>query len=207
MLTPKQQAVLDHVQDRHERDGVFPSIREIQAHFGFASPFAVTRHLRALEVKGALHRQPGKARAFTTPDRPRPDRSRSLREIPLYGTIPAGLPVDAVQTPDEMITVDPAALGLPPRAPIFALRVRGDSMIDAHIVDGDTVFLTPGEPRPGQIVAALIDGESTLKTFLRQRGRPFLRAANVRYPDLIPAAELLIQGIMVGLLRRVSFSA
>jgi repressor LexA len=75
-------------------------------------------------------------------------------------------------------------------------------MTGAHIVEGDVVFLTPREPRPREIVAALIDGESTLKRFLVQHGQAFLRAENPRYPDLIPVSELLIQGVMVGLLRR-----
>ena len=88
-----------------------------------------------------------------------------------------------------------------PSAKLFALRVRGDSMIGANIVENDVVFLTPREPRPRDIVAALIDGESTLKRFLTQRGRAFLRAENPRYPDLLPASELIIQGVMVGLLR------
>jgi repressor LexA len=74
-------------------------------------------------------------------------------------------------------------------------------MIGANIVEDDIVFLTPREPRPRDIVAALIDGESTLKRFLIQRGRAFLRAENPRYPDLLPAMELVIQGVMVGLLR------
>ena len=99
-------------------------------------------------------------------------------------------------------SVDAASLGVSARARLFALRVRGDSMTGAHILDGDTVFLTPRDPRPGAIVAALIDGESTLKRFLVQRGRPFLRAENPRYPDLLPATELIIQGVMVGLLRQ-----
>jgi repressor LexA len=77
-------------------------------------------------------------------------------------------------------------------------------MIDAGILDRDVVFLTPSEAHPHDIVAALIDGESTLKRFLVQRGRPFLRAENPRYPDLLPATELVIQGVMVGLLRALT---
>ena len=92
-------------------------------------------------------------------------------------------------------------LGVHAASPLFALRVRGDSMMGAGILDQDVVFLTPREPRPREIVAALIDGESTLKRYLLQRGRPFLRAENPRYPDLLPAEELVIQGVMVGLLR------
>ena len=116
--------------------------------------------------------------------------------------IGASLPVDATQEPEGHVSIDPAALGVRSGATLFALRVRGDSMVDAGILDRDTVFLTPRDPRPGAIVAALIDGESTLKRFLVQRGRPFLRAENPRYPDLLPATELIIQGVMVGLLRQ-----
>lgn len=201
MLTDRQQAVLDFVHAHREQHDVFPTLREIQAHFGFASPFAVTRHLQALEKKGVLTRQPGKARAFTTPER----LSRTpLLQIPVFGVIPAGLPAANAQylEPDETVSVDAASLGLRRNARLFGLRVRGDSMIGANILEDDIVFLSPREPTPGQIVAALIDGESTLKRFLQKRGRPFLRAENPRYPDLLPATELIIQGVMVGLLRR-----
>lgn len=198
MLTARQQEVLDYVVGHQQEHGHFPSLREIQAHFGFASPFAVTRHLQALDKKGVLQREPGKARAFLTPTL---TRTTDFISVPLYGTIPAGLPVAAEQEPDAHIAVDPTALGVRRTAQLFALRVRGDSMTGAHILDGDTVFITPKQPRPGDIVAALIDGESTLKRFLVQHGRAFLRAENPRYPDLLPVAELIIQGVMVGLLR------
>ncbi len=216
MVTEKQQAVLDFIQAHHRQHAHHPTIREIQAHFGFASPFAVTRHLRALEQKGLLQRVAGKARAFIEPQakrRAHPSTSRppsltdttaslgALTRVPLYGVIPAGLPTANEQEPDGFVTFDTATFGLTRNARLFALRVRGDSMIGANIVDGDTVFLTPREPHPRDIVAALIDGESTLKRFLVERGQPFLRAENPRYPDLLPADELVIQGVMVGLLR------
>jgi repressor LexA len=199
MLTTRQKAVLDYVQAHQRQQGHYPTLREIQAHFGFASPFAATRHLRALAAKGALQRVAGKARAFLTPAAA---RRSPLVEIPLYGVIPAGLPTAAEQEPDGYVAVDAASLGVRANARLFALRVRGDSMTGANILDGDTVFVVPREPRSGDIVAALIDGESTLKRFLLQRGHPFLRAENPRYPDLLPAAELVVQGVMVGLLRR-----
>jgi repressor LexA len=203
MLTDRQQQVLDFVHDHHARQGVFPTLREIQAHFGFASPFAVTRHLDALRRKGVLQRQPGKARAFSSPSIA---RRGPLLQVPLYGVIPAGLPAaneEAVE-PESYVSVDATALGLRATAKLFALRVRGDSMTGANILDGDVVFVIPREPLPGQIVAALIDGESTLKRFLVEKGHAFLRAENPRYPDLLPAAELVIQGVMVGLLRRIA---
>jgi repressor LexA len=198
-LTDRQQQVLDFIYAHHRQHGVAPSIREIQAHFGLASPFGIQRHLAALTEKGVLRRLDGKARGLLPQSHP---RRGALAEIPLYGTIPAGLAVDAVQEePDTYISVDTMSLGVRPNTKLFALKVRGDSMINASILDGDTVFVTPREPRPNEIVAALIDGESTLKRFLVQRGRPFLRAENPRYPDLLPATELIIQGVMVGLLR------
>ena len=83
----------------------------------------------------------------------------------------------------------------------FALQVRGDSMKDAAIVEGDVVIMEFCEPRSGDIVAALIDGETTLKRYLVQRGKPFLRAENPKYPDLIPAQELVIQGVFRALIR------
>jgi repressor LexA len=197
-LTDRQREVLDFVHAYHRQYGVSPSIREIQAHFGLASPFGVQRHLDTLTQKGALRRLDGKARGLLPQSHP---RRGALAEIPLYGTIPAGLPVETEQEPDSYISVDTASLGVRPNAKLFALKVRGDSMINASILDGDVVFLTPREPRPREIVAALIDGESTLKRFLLQRGRAFLRAENPRYPDLLPATELTIQGVMIGLLR------
>jgi repressor LexA len=198
-LTDKQQAVLDFVQAHQRQHGHYPSLREICAHFGFASPFAATRHLQALEAKGVLQRVAGKARAFLPAAGV---RRAPLLDVPLFGTIPAGSPVAAEQEADAHVSIDAAALGLRATSRAFALRVRGDSMIDAGILDGDTVFLVQREPRPRDIVAALIDGESTLKRYLVQRGRPFLRAENPKYPDLLPATELVIQGVMVGLLRR-----
>jgi len=208
-LTEKQQAVLDFVQAHQREHGHYPTLREICAHFGFASPFAATRHLSALEAKGALQRVAHKARAFIPGERAggrerseKFRRAATLLHIPLFGTIPAGSPVAAEQEADAHVAIDATALGLRTNSRPFALRVRGDSMINAGILDGDTVFLVQREPRPRDIVAALIDGESTLKRYLVQRGRPFLRAENEKYPDLLPATELVIQGVMVGLLRR-----
>lgn len=201
-LTDRQQQVLDFINAHHRQHGVAPSLREIQAHFGLASPFGIKRHVDALTEKGALRRLDGKARGLLPSSHP---RRGALVEIPLFGTIPAGFAVAAEQQESEnYVSIDTVSLGVRPNTKLFALKVRGDSMVDASILDGDTVFLTPREPRPQDIVAALIDGESTLKRYLVQRGRPFLRAENPRYPDLLPANELIIQGVMVGLLRTQS---
>ena len=155
-------------------------------------------HLRALEKKGVIQRLPGKARAVIFPE----DLDREeIVDIPIYGSIAAGMAESVDEERDGCISIDIASLGLSARARTFALKVRGDSMIDAHICSGDTVILEFREPRKNDVVAALIDGETTLKRYVVEKGRPFLRAENEDFPDLIPAQELVIQGVMVGLLR------
>ena len=124
-------------------------------------------------------------------------------DIPLFGSIPAGLPQTREQDAEGCVSVDVESIGYKPTRNAFALRVTGDSMIGKHILDGDFVVMEHGaEPRHGQIVAALIDGASTLKTFVLKSGKPFLRAENPKYPDLIPAQELMIQGVFKALIRR-----
>ena len=181
------------------RTGLMPSTREIQAHFGFASQTAAVSHLRALEKKGVIQRVAGKARALVFPEEL---EREEIVDIPIYGHIAAGMAADAEQEKEGCLSIDISSLGIPRNAKTFALRVRGDSMIDAHIVSGDCVVLEFREPRKGDIVAALIDGETTLKRFVIKDGQPYLQAENEMYPDLAPARELIIQGVMVALLRR-----
>jgi repressor LexA len=200
-LTQRQQDILDYLRSAQRRTGIMPSTREIQHYFKFASQTAAMSHLRALERKGAIQRLPGKARAVVFPEAL--DRGE-IADIPLYGSIAAGMAQDAPGGREGSITVDAAALGISPRAKSFALKVRGDSMIDAHICHGDTVILEMREPRHGDIVAALIDGETTLKRYIVEKDRVFLRAENPEFPDLIPARELVVQGVLIGLLRKAA---
>jgi len=198
MFTERQQEILDFIREQQDLRGMTPTTAEIMERFGFASPNAVTSHLQALERKGALFREPNKARGLVLADS---YRGRSMIEIPIYGTIPAGLPADERQEPDGCISVDVETLRLPKGARVFALKVRGESMIGAGILSGDVVVLEFREPRNGEVVAALIDGETTLKRYVVQRGKPFLKAENPRFQNLIPAQELVIQGVQVALLR------
>ena len=199
MLTERQKQLQDFLRRYQRQHGVMPSTRDIQKHFGFASQTAAMGHLRALERKGIIRRLAGKARAVVFPLE---HQSRALMvEIPVYGVIPAGFASDNPQQADRQLAVDFRALHLSANAKPFALQVRGDSMVGAHILDGDIVVLEQREPKSRDIVAALIDGESTLKRYMVDRGRPRLRAENPRYPDLIPAHDLTIQGVMIGLVR------
>jgi repressor LexA len=199
-LTVRQQEVLDFIRQQQQQTGFPPSSREIQAHFGFQSQTAAMNHLRVLERKGVIKRTRGKARSAVDPNL---RFSPGFRPIPILGRIPAGLPLDVSEWSGSKLGVDLAAFGVENRAEVFAVRVQGDSMIGAQIADGDTVLLQKRLPKNGEIVAALIDGESTLKRYLLNQGEPFLKAENPLYPDLLPAAELVIQGVMIGLLRRV----
>lgn len=200
-LTKRQKEIVDYLRLSQRRTGVMPSTREIQHYFGFASQTAAMSHLRALERKGIIQRLAGKARAVIFPG----DLDRGeIADIPVYGSIAAGMAQDTQAEQESSIAVDISALGIARNARTFALKVRGDSMIDAHICNGDTVILEFREPRKGDIVAALIDGETTLKRYVVEKGKPFLRAENPNFPDLIPAQELVIQGVLIALLRQAA---
>ena len=195
MLTARQQQILDHVKAHHRAHGLMPSLREIQRHFRLRSVATVAEHLNILQAKGLLQRTAGRARALSIPG------GRPAREIPIFGSIPAGRPSTREAEAAGYLPIDPALFKLQPREEAFALRVRGDSMEGAGILDGDWVILACREPRARDIVGALVDGESTLKRLVFQRGRPVLLPENPRYPPIMATEELLIQGVCVGQIR------
>jgi len=201
-LTQRQQQVLEFLCQTQGKTGIAPTLREIAAHFGFASTRAAADHLAALKRKGVVEAEPGRARSLRVVS-PLRSLRKPVADIPLFGSIPAGLAEDRRQEAKGCVSLDVETLGVKPTPRTFALEVRGDSMVGRHILDGDLVVLEHGmTPRNGDVVAALIDNESTLKTFLLNRGKPCLRAENPKYPDLIPAQELVIQGVMVALIRK-----
>jgi repressor LexA len=198
MLTDRQKNILDFIQREQREKGITPSTREIQGHFGFASQTSVMQYIAALERKGFLDRHARKARALITPV-----QKVRITDVPIYGQIPAGMSTLTEQTIEGHVSLDTRSANVSKNRGTFALRVHGDSMIGAHIVDGDIVILEDSkEVHNGDIVAALIDGETTLKRYVMERGRPYLKAENPRYPNLIPARELKIQGVMVSLVRK-----
>ena len=202
-LTAHQEKVYRYLEEQRDATGLMPSVREIQTHFRFASQSQAVSVLRALEKKGVVQRLPRKARGLLLADRQEP---RATRAIPVLGAIPAGSPVETTENLLGHLQIDTRLFGSTPGAMIFGLLVRGDSMVDAGIHDGDYAFCQSTEsriPHPHDIVAAVIDGESTLKRYLVLEGMPCLKAENAKYPDLIPARELRIQGVYLGLLRGV----
>lgn len=214
-LTARQQEVLNFVRKHHARNEYWPSIRDIQQHFGFKSTNGVFGHLKALMDKGAIVRVPGRARAFQIASQPSRSRTRKssgvpakamdVLEIPVYGNIAAGYP-NGIESGDAVgrIQIDTATIGLRSRRDVFALKVRGDSMIDAGIFDGDTVILEQRRPRNHDIVAALIDGETTLKRFIQlPDSTPYLKAENPEFPELHPLSELIVQGVAKAVVRKL----
>ncbi|MEM1223496.1 MAG: transcriptional repressor LexA [Verrucomicrobiota bacterium] len=208
-LTLRQQEILAFIENHEWRNGYWPSIREIQEKFGFKSTNAVMGHLRALEKKEVIERIPGQARTFriNRPDQEDqsdiPNEATEVVDIPVMGAIAAGYP-DRVEAAGEIgrLQVDIGSAGFSNRRRSFALQVRGESMVDAEIYDGDMVVVEPREAHDGDIVAALIDGETTLKRYIQKTGEPpYLKAENKFYPELYPVAELSIQGVAKAVVR------
>jgi len=208
-LTTRQQEILTFIEHHEWRNGYWPSIREIQDKFGFKSTNAVMGHLRALEKKEVLERIPGQARTFriNRPDAPEipsmPEDATEVVDIPVMGDIAAGYP-DRVEPAGEIgrLQIDIQNAGFSSRRRTFALQVRGESMVDAEIYDGDMVIIEPRDAKDGDIVAALIDGETTLKRYIKKAGEPpYLKAENKFYPELYPISELSVQGVAKAVVR------
>ena len=208
-ITQRQQEILDFIMTHFRQENFWPSIREIQFHFGFKSTNAVMGHLRALEKKGCISRDMGRARTFKVNNasarKPRRKPPLAMVDLPIYGNISAGYP-DRIESGEAIgrMQIDVHTAGICSARRAFALKVRGESMIDAGIMDGDLVIIEQGSPRSGDIVAALIDGETTLKRFI-QKGRktPYLKAENSAYPDMHPVRELEIQGLAKAVVRNL----
>ncbi len=206
MLTERQRAVFEFILQFRSANGCSPSIPEIQKAFSIRSPNGVAGHLRALEAKGVIRRASRGSRQIDVADAAGSGSPASpLYSVPLFGQVAAGSP-DAVSgaRAESYMTLDQATLGFEAKPGCFALKVRGDSMKDAGILPGDTVVVEPTpSPRAGQIVVALIDGESTLKRLVRVAGKWYLKAENAAYPELHPRSDLVIQGVVRAVLRRL----
>lgn len=202
-LTAIQRQVFEFVRDRLAAGKPAPTSREIAVAFHWRGKRAAEYHIEALVAVGWLGRERGMARSLRLGPAA-PPVQRAVVEVPILGSVPAGFAQNREQGSAESIPVSPELIGFEPSPRTFALRVSGESMIGKHICDGDLVLLEAGlEPRHGEVVAALIDHESTLKTFVIQNGQRFLRAENPAYPDLMPCEELTIQGVFCGLIRKL----
>jgi len=206
-LTPRQRKVLEVIRDWVDRFGYPPSVREIGDAVGLTSTSSVHHQLRTLERKGYLRRDPNRTRAVDvrSPEEESPEQSDVVERpapafVPLLGSIAAGGPILAEQAVESVFPLPREIVG---EGELFLLNVKGDSMIEAAITDGDWVVVRQ-QPvaEQGEIVAAMIDGEATVKTFKRTSGQIWLMPANPAY-EPIDGNEATILGRVVAVLRRL----
>ncbi|MFR9727913.1 transcriptional repressor LexA [Saccharopolyspora sp. MS10] len=203
-LPPRQQRILATIRDWVVAHGYSPSTRQIGEAVGLRSSSSVSKHLASLEEKGFLRRgeavsRPMDVRAFLTgPGSGRSDADSVT--VPVVGDIAAGTPIAADEHLDDTLTLPREFAG---RGTVFALRVRGDSMIDAAICDGDTVIVRQQpEAHSGQIVAALLDDEATVKVYRRRGGHVLLEPRNPAY-EVLDGDRAVVLGVVVSVLRSV----
>jgi repressor LexA len=197
-LTDRQKAIYDFLLKSIRERGFAPSIQEIGRQFKIASTNGVSDHLKALEKKGYIRRV-GK-RAIEVVNALGKSVLAATRDVPVVGRVPAGKPFLSEENIEEVITI-PSDIGSGKR---FALRVKGDSMLGAGILEGDRVIVKQqAMAENGDIVCAMIDGEATLKRFFKNDGVITLKAENEKYPPIVVAeGEFRIVGKIVGLLRK-----
>jgi repressor LexA len=211
-LTTRQAKVLHFIIKSLDDRGYPPTIREIGVHMDIRSTNGVNDHLKALERKGYLVRDQSKSRALRplyAPDGGKLDGSASrpmMHEIPIVGRIAAGNPIEAINNPEDTISMEYGLLG--GVGEIFALRVKGDSMIDDGILDGDLIFVNREQSAPnGTIVAVMLDGEATVKRIYFENERVRLQPANENMEPIYVRREEFedaqILGRVVGVFRQM----
>jgi repressor LexA len=199
-LTERQRDVLAFIRRKLDADGVAPTLQEIADAFGFASTASAQKHVGLLEKKGFVRREKHQKRGLVLSDPVPPSQAEDVR-LPLLGAVAAGSPIESIPDP-ETISVPTDLLR---SGDHFVLRVRGESMVDEGIHDGDFVVVqSTGSAGDGDVVVALVGDEVTLKRmFLERGGTVRLQPANAALPPMIvPADQLQVQGVVVGLLRR-----
>ena len=198
-LTRKQKEILDFVQGYIKTCRYAPTLREIGEHFGLSSVATVHKHLKTLEAKGMLRREENRARCVKLSECEE-SGSRAL-EVPLLGLVAAGAPIDALEQPESVVLPEDM-LG---KNETFVLQVKGDSMIEDHILDGDQIIVEKrSQAQNGEIVVALINNEATVKRLYREAGRVRLQPANAgMQPIYVTEGDLQIQGIVIGVLRKM----
>ena len=199
ILTRRQKEMWDYLQEHITTHGYAPTLEEIGAHFGLSSLATVHKHLTNLELKGLITRKWNLSRAIEIPAQRKPVESL---ELPLLGVVAAGAPIEAIESNDTL-TLPVDFVHRPQSA--FALRVKGESMIEEGILDGDFIVV---EPRPtalaGETVVALVNGEATVKKFFPDRGgRVRLQPANAQMEPIIARGkDVEIRGVVVAVLRK-----
>jgi repressor LexA len=201
-LTDRQREVLGFISDSIRKRGYPPTLREIGSHFGIRSTNGVNDHLRALEKKGFLHREDLKSRAL----RPLFTEDNFV-EVPVLGKVAAGQPILAVQNYEDTVKIDRFFIGQ--SREVFALRVQGDSMIEAGIFDGDFVFIRKQlKAESGEIVVAMIGDEATVKRYYPEGDTIRFQPANAAMSPIIVRKKdfrsVNLLGVVIGVYRKMN---
>lgn len=205
-LTERQKEILEFIEDFHERNGFAPTHREICDHFGYSSYGTVYKHLKLLAEKGYVWRDWNQKRGLQllkpAPGREKEKEQEQVRELPFFGLIAAGKPIEAVPGPDYLTVPDHLMAGN--LGEHYVLKVVGDSMIDEGIHDGDFIVVQRRQQaESGEMVVALVGSEATLKRFYPEGAQIRLQPANPNMEAFrVPANDLRVQGIVVGLMRK-----
>lgn len=198
-LTMRQKQILDYIKEHTLKKGYPPSVREIGTAVGLSSSSTVHNHLSRLEHKGCIRRDPTKPRAIEVLEAGSPFPRKRMVGVPLVGKVTAGAPILAVENVEDVI---PLPWDLVRSEDVFLLRVRGESMIEDGILDGDQVIVRKQDTAEnGDIVVALLEDEATVKRFYREGDRVRLQPAN-ELLEPIWVREVKILGKVIGLLRR-----
>ncbi len=198
ILTKRQKQILNFIEESIRKNGYAPSLEEISRHFELHSISTIHKHLVNLEDKGLIKRHWNRARAIevlATQAKP------EARDVPLAGLIAAGEPIEAVRG-NELVAVPEDMIG---RREVYVLKVRGESMVDEQVRDGDYVIVeNRTDPKNGEMVVALLNGENaTLKKFYREKNQIRLQPAHpTMKPIFVQDDELAIQGVVVGIMRK-----
>lgn len=199
ILTKRQKEILDYLTTYTGRNGYAPTLAEIGTRFGLTSLATVHKHLTNLEEKRLIRRQRNRSRAVEVVGDLR--KKKGSVEVPLLGMVAAGAPIEAVEMADSLAVPEELVRG----DNVFLLKVKGDSMIDEQILDGDLILLQArSNAENGETVVALVDGESTVKKFYREDGgRIRLQPANDRVePIWVSEGRVEIRGVVVAIIRK-----
>jgi len=200
IISERQQQIYDFIRSVIEERGIPPTMREIGQKFGIRSTNGVDRNLAALELNGLIKRERGKSHGIRIASAERPAAS-----VPIIGRVAAGSPVLAPENREGELKIDLSLLNLRSSLGVFALTVKGDSMIEAHIVEGDSIIVhAQSEARDGDIVVAMVDGETTVKRLFIEKNRVRLQPENSAYrPIYVDKGEFKIIGKVVGVSRKI----
>jgi repressor LexA len=200
-ITDRQREIYEFIRTSIEGRSIPPTIREIGEAFGIRSTNGVEKHLAALERSGFVMRERGKSRGISL----RADGKRPLATVPLLGRVAAGMPVLSPENNEGEFAVDISLFKLRSTHNLFALKVKGESMVDAHIVDGDMVIVrVQSAAQNGDIVVALVNGEATVKRLFVEKNRVRLQPENSSMrPLIIDRGDFRIVGRVVGVVRRI----